>query len=85
MIFKWTMPNESRICGIYRRVLILKKGECCWPVCRSKVYVRSVLMGTKTEQGRLRGRQVLGNFLFFSRLRFEISRLRLRFFPAEMA
>jgi hypothetical protein len=32
----------------------------------------------KTKQGRLRGRQVLGG-LFLSRLRFEISRLRLRF------
>jgi hypothetical protein len=31
-------------------------------------------MDSKTEQERLRGRQVLGNF-FFSRLRFEISRL----------
>ncbi len=30
-------------------------------------------------QGRLRGRQVLGNSFFFSRLRFEISRMRLRF------
>ena len=25
IIMEWTMPNESRICRIWRRVLILKK------------------------------------------------------------
>jgi hypothetical protein len=33
-IMEWTMPNESRIC---RRMLILKKEECCLPVCHSQV------------------------------------------------
>ena len=27
IIMKWTMPNDSLICRIYRRVLILKKGS----------------------------------------------------------
>jgi hypothetical protein len=27
IILGWTMPNESRICRICRRVLILKKGR----------------------------------------------------------
>jgi hypothetical protein len=42
-------------------VLILKKEECCWPVCRSQVQVRNVLMDSKIKQGRLQGRQVLAN------------------------
>jgi len=64
-IIEGTMPNESRICRICRRALILKKEEeSCWPIFRSQVYVRNVLMDSKTKQGSLRGRQVLGNFFF---------------------
>ena len=60
-------------------VLILKKKtECCWPVCRVQVYVRNVLLDSKTIQKNLRVDKYLVIF-FFSRLRFEISRLRLRF------
>jgi hypothetical protein len=36
-----------------------KEEECCWPVC-SQVKVRNVLQDSKTKQGRLRGRQVMG-------------------------
>ena len=55
IMMEWTMPNESRICRIWRRVLILiKKDECRWPVYRSQVWVRNVLLDSKTKQGRLR-------------------------------
>jgi len=52
-------------------VLTLKKEEeCFWPLCRSQVSLRSETYGSKSKQGRLRGRQVLGTFLFFCRLSF---------------
>ena len=73
------MPNERRICkDIQEGAYTKKKGDCRWPVCRSQVEVRNVLLDSKIKQARLRGRQVLGIFCF-SWLRFEISRLRLRF------
>jgi hypothetical protein len=69
IIMEWTMPNESRTCRIScgRRVLIQKKKSVAgWPVCRSQVWVRNVLLDSKTKLGRLRGRQVLGNFVFLA-------------------
>jgi hypothetical protein len=79
IIMEWTMPNERRICRICSRVLILKKRRrvLLASLPRSSIGQKRIA-GLKTKQGRLRGRQVLGAF-FFGRLRFEISRLGLRF------
>ena len=47
----WSVGVVKPECG--------KEEECCWPVC-SQIKVRNVLLDSKTKQGRLRGRQVLG-------------------------
>ncbi len=73
ILMEWTMPNESRICTICRRMLNVKKEEeCRLSVCHSQVQVRNVWWTQKLD------RQVLGIF-FFRQMRFEIIRLRLQF------
>jgi hypothetical protein len=61
---------------------------CAYPKKKKKSVLASLprlsigekrMLDSKTKQGRLRGRQVLDKFCPLSRLRFEISRLRLRF------
>ncbi len=68
IIMEWTVPNESRIWRICRRVcrvLILKKEEeCSWSLVRlpqSSIgqSTETYYWTQKTRQGRLRGRQVL--------------------------
>ena len=65
IIMKWTMPNECRICRICRRVLILKKKESVAGQFAAVKYRSETYWWTrKTEQGRLRGRQVMGDYFF---------------------
>jgi hypothetical protein len=57
IIMEWTMPNESRICRICRRVLILKKKKSVADQFAAVKYRSETYCWTrKTKQERLRGR-----------------------------
>jgi hypothetical protein len=76
IIIEWTMTDESRICRICRRVLILKN--------KRRVLLASLpwsSIGQKRDGLKKVNKEeiVYPVIFFFSRLRFEISRLRLRF------
>ncbi len=59
IIMEWTMPNESRICRICRRLILkkIKKSVAGQFAAVKYKSVRNALLDSKTKQGRLRGRQ----------------------------
>ena len=58
-VLYWVDGEGGEECG--------KEERCCYPVC-SQVWVRNVLLDSKTKPGRLRGWQVMGTSCYCTRV-----------------